>query len=213
MRVPYTFSVPFAAAVLAVACSNPGARESTLRGTAALGSFASAPSTVVARNETGGVLRAAVDGQGNFVLPLAKGHRYRLSLEGTGGGVPFVFPRTSGRLDASFVLNTNGAALNVGIVRDYPGVPAGGFHVLAAKLPGSSPGADCVDCVNDDPQVTCDGNDPESTAGEATAQSDTAEQADATREMAIADQNVPEQVDGCENDDGDQVDQQQEGEH
>jgi hypothetical protein len=211
MRMHLSLSVSFAALTLAAACSSgPGVRESTVRGAAALQTFAVAPAAIAARDETGRVVRAAVDAQGRFALPLGKGHTYRLVLEGSGARVPIVFPRASGLLDASFVLKTNGASLGLGQVRYYPAAPASGFQVLSAKVPTAAPAGDCVDCVNDDAQVTCEGSD--STESQA-AIADTAEQADANAELAVGDQNVPEQVAGCDGQEGDNVDTQQEGEH
>lgn len=213
MRMHFSLSVSFSALTLAAACSSsPGARESTVRGTAALQTFAVAPAAIAARDETGRVVRAAVDAQGRFALPLGKGHTYRLVLEGSGAGVPIVFPRASGMLDATFVLKTNGASLGLGQVRYYPAAPASGFHVLSAKGPAAAPAGDCVDCVNDDSQVTCDGSDSTGSVSEA-AVADTAEQADANAELAVGDQNVPAQVAGCDSQEGDNVDTQQEGEH
>jgi hypothetical protein len=212
MRMHFWLSVSFGALTLAAACSgSPGARESTVRGTAALQTFAVGPTAIVARDEIGSIVRGAVDGQGRFTLPLSKGHTYRLALEGSGAGVPIVFPRASGLLDASFVLKTNGASLGLGQVRYYPSAPASGFHVLSAKVPAAAPAGDCVDCVNDDSQVTCESSDSTEGASEA-AGADTAEQADANAELAVGDQNVPEQVAGCDSQEGDNVDRQQEGE-
>src|SRR5262249_34168938 len=146
---------------LATACANPTARESTIHGTAALSTFPSAPSAVTARDESGRASNAAVDAQGNFELPLPKGHTYRIAFDGSGVVVPLVFPSATGRVDATFVLSTDSAALRVGQVRHYAGVPAGGFHVLVLQAPsstlpsGAGSTGDCTDCVNDDDNVTC----------------------------------------------------------
>jgi hypothetical protein len=211
MRTRFTFLVSVGIGSLALACTQPTARESTIRGTAALTTFPSAPSAISAHDESGHVVRAPVDPNGQFALPIAKGHTYRVALEGAGGSVPIVFPRAQGLLDATFVLKTNAAALRLGQVRHFAGAPSGGFHVLAAHAPGSAPaptgGGDCVDCVNDDPQVSCE--DSESPGSSGLPSSDSAEQADASGDLAVGDQNVPEVVDGC--DQGDNV--EQEGEH
>jgi hypothetical protein len=218
MQAILPISASLALGVLTVACTNPNARESTLSGTAALSTFPSAPSSVTARDETGRMTHAAVNAQGLFALPLVKGHTYRVSFDSSGAGVPVVFPRTSGRLDATFVLKTGGAALRLGQVRHFPGAPAGGFHVLVVQIPTSTPPpgtattGDCSDCVNDDQNVTCagSGSGSDTQAAASPAANDTAEQADGTGELAVGDQNVPEEVDGCDNSD-DNV--EQEGEH
>jgi hypothetical protein len=215
MRTPFPIPIALGVGALAFALGCTTApRESTIQGTAALSTFPSAPSAIAARDEAGRVRRADVDPQGQFALRLLKGHTYRVSLEGAAGSVPIVFPRGSGRLDASFALHTNGALLELGQVRYYPGAPASGFHVLAVLVGDGAAGSDCIDCVSDDQHVTCDASEGESTGVESsTSASDTAEQADANAEMAIGDQNVPEQVSGCDDQGGDNVDQQQEGEH
>jgi hypothetical protein len=211
MRTFVGYLAPLGMGVLAVACTNAGVRETTVTGTAALTTFRVAPSTIGARDEAGRVSRAPVDAQGQFALPLAKGHTYRVAFEAAAPSVPLVFPRSSGKVDETFILKTNGAALRLGQVRYYAGAPATGFHVLAARAPTAAPGGDCVDCVDDDPRVTCAESESEGTA--AVPASDTAEQADMKAEMAVGDQNVPGEVDGCDNQEGDNVDLQQEGEH
>jgi hypothetical protein len=227
MRTNVQFLVPIGVWAVTAACTNAGARESTISGTAALTTFQAAPTAMAARDEVGRVVRGPIDAQGKFALPLAKGHTYRLALEGGGASVPIVFPRSSGTLDATFVLKTNGAALRLGQVRRYASAPGSGFHVLAAIAPASPPGAsapggECIDCVNDDQQVTCDASESDGTesatesdgtsAGR-TVGPDLAEQADPSGELAVGDQNVPEEVAGCDSQKGDNVDQQQEGEH
>jgi hypothetical protein len=209
MRTRFTLLVSIGIGALAAACTNPSARESTLRGTAALSTFSSAPSAVTARDEAGRVTRARVDAQGQFSIPLAKGHTYRVAVEAANGGVPLVYPRASGRLDATFVLKTNGAALDVGQVRHFAGVPSGGFHVLATQAPSTgAPPSGSESDVEDGSQLTCDGSDTRVTVSPA---ADSAEQADATGDLAVGDQNVPEEVSGCDTQEGDNV--EQEGEH
>ena len=218
MRPTFPIHCVLAIGGLAMACTSPSVGESTIRGTAALSTFPSAPSIVVARDRSGRSQRATVDAQGQFALPLAKGQTYRLSLEGGGSSIPIAFPRVSGRLDATFVVNANGALLRLGQVRHFARVPPGGFHVFALQVPSSAPpqeigaAGNCVDCVNDDQSVTCgaSGSDPESKAQAGADTIDTAEQADPNGELAVADHNVPEELTGCEIDD-DNV--EQEGEH
>src|SRR5689334_15179959 len=105
MRAPVPFSIELTIGALAMACANPTARESTIRGTAALSTFPSAPSVVTARDESGSASIAVVDSQGNFALPLPKGHTYSIAFGDSGIHVPLVFPRAAGRVDATFFLN------------------------------------------------------------------------------------------------------------
>ena len=213
MRAKFIHTCAVALGVAAAACTTRAtAPESTLTGTVALTTFSATPSAVAARDESGRVARAPVDVQGRFVLPLPKAHTYRLSVEVTDQSIPVVFPRPSGSLDATFVLETNGASIALGRVRYHASAPAGGFQVLSAAAPStpSTPSTDCTDCVGDDPQVTCDDSEASERSTEG---ADVAEQADPNAELATADQNVPAQVDGCDNEDGDNVDQEQEGEH
>lgn len=210
MRTSFTIALALGTATVAVACTaKPSARESTVRGTVALSTFASTATAVSASNESGRVVRAPLDAQGRFALPLVKGHTYKLSVEGPSLGTPIVYPRASGKLDATFVLKTNGASIALGQVRYHAAAPASGFQVLSAALP-SAPAGDCVDCVDDANQVSCDDSE---VGSEAPAGDDTAEQADPNGELATADTNVPPQVDGCDDQEGDNVDQEQEGEH
>jgi hypothetical protein len=209
MRTSFTLLVFIGIGALATACTNPSARESTLRGTAALSTFSSSPTAVTARDEVGRVARATVDAQGRFSISLAKGHVYGVAVEAAGGSVPLVYPRVSGRLDATFVLKTNGAALDIGRIRHFAGVPSGGFHVLATQVPSTSaPPSGSESEVEDGSQMTCDGSDTKVTVSPA---ADRAEQADATGDLAVGDQNVPEEVSGCDTQEGDNV--EQEGEH
>src|SRR5581483_9688461 len=136
---------------------------------------------------------------GSFALALAKNHSYKLRI----GDVPMVFPRASGRLDLAFALRTDGAALSLGLVRRRGGAPAGGFVIVASK---AAEQRDCTDCVSDDPRTICE-DDGESREENGSMEDD-GEQADASAEMAVGDQNVPDQVEGC---DGNDV--EQEGEH
>jgi hypothetical protein len=206
MRFPFTIPLALSLSATAFACGCASApRESTVQGTAALSTFPSPPSVALARDESGGVARSKIDRHGQFSLSLAKGHKYRLAFEGSAATVPIVFPRSSGTIDATFALHTNGANLRLGQVRYYPSLPSGGFHVLAANVPAGTPSGDCVDCVNDDQQVTCDASESEgkSTEVEPTGSAKEApEPADPKAELAVAEQNVPEDVSGCDDQEG-----------
>jgi hypothetical protein len=111
-----------------------------------------------------------------------------------------------------FVLGTDGARLSLGNVPYLAAAPAGGFKVQSTPVQGSSTG-DCVDCAGDDQQTSCeDGSTGGGSEGESTTP-DSAQQADPTQEMAVGDQNAPDQVQGCDSQEGDNSDVQQEGEH
>jgi hypothetical protein len=214
-------------AVAASACAAKTAGPSTVSGTAALSTFPSHPLSMAATDETGRIVKAAIGSDSRFSLALTKGHTYKLGAVTDTGTVPIVFPRASGKLDATFVLKTNGARISLGSVHYVPAAPAGGFRVLSVKVALGSPdaqgsqGGNCVDCVNDDQQTSCEngsasGNEGEGTSSEnesSSGASDKAEQADPSQEMAVGDQNAPDQVDGCDNQEGDNSNVQQEGEH
>lgn len=207
MRTTSILTFALATGIATFGCSaKEGARESTVRGTVALSTFASTPAAIAASNESGRVARALLDAQGRFALPLAKGHTYQLSVEGVGQSTPIVYPRASGKLDATFILKTNGASIALGQVRYHAAAPSTGFQVLSAALP-SAPSGDCNDCVDDANEVTCEDSEMGTVASSG---DDTAEQADPTGELATADQNAPPQVDGCDSQEGDDVDQEQE---
>jgi hypothetical protein len=219
--------------VLAVACGSapkapPG--PTILSGTAALSTFAAAPSSVTATDEGGRTVRADLAADGGFKLSLQRGHTYMLAMATPKGDVAVVFPRTTGKLDKSFVLKSDGALVRLGMVRYLAKAPAGGFHATSAaggiQTKSEQPGAgDCVDCVNDDQNTTCESDgeggdeskgsesESKSSAEAKTPEVDTAEQADPNQEMAVGDQNAPDQVDGCGGDGADGDTTQQEGDH
>ena len=189
---------------------------STASGSVALSTFPSVPSNLTIRDEAGHVLQAALAADGAFSVALPKGHTYKVAVTTPKGDVPLVFPRSSGRFDTSFVLKSDGARVPLGTVRYLPRAPVGGFRVATLTAPpASGAGQDCVDCVNDDPKVTCEGEGDQSGADQggqsdgtnaekqtkapeaAASGSDASDQADPTQEMAVGDQNAPEQVDGC----------------
>ncbi len=102
----------------------------------------------------------------------------------------------------------------MGTVRYAPAMPAGGFRVMSTTLPipstGNGGSGDCMDCVNDDQQTSCDDG---STGAPSAATSDTAEQADPTHPLAVGQHNAPEQVGGCQGEGEDGADDGQENEH
>jgi hypothetical protein len=200
---------------------------SAVSGSAALSTFPSTPRVLAATDETGRVLAARLAANATFSLALAKGHTYKLSLVSDHGSVPIVFPRQTGRLDASFVLRTDGARIALGVVRFRLGVPSGGFHVLSVSQGSTPPGSACTDCVNDDQQTSCEDNGGDNGEGPDNASEtastgqtgasggagDNAEQADGNAEMGVGDQNAPDQVSGCDNQEGDNGNVEQTGEH
>ena len=226
-------------ALFAVACAaKSSVPQSTVTGTAALSSFPSAPSSVTATDEGGHAVHAAVGADGGFSLDLPKGHTYQLAVATEKGDVSLVFPRTNGKLDKSFVVKSDGASVRLGAVRYLAKAPTTGFHVTSSAGSTSPPsgqtgadqGGNCVDCVNDDQNTICEGGgESGGTAAEAqgaesasnaapsstgnTSEADNADQADPNQEMAVGDQNAPDQVDGCGGDGPDGDTTQQEGEH
>jgi hypothetical protein len=233
MRSRFMFSLVGLAAVAAVGCAAkttapPG--PTAISGSAALSTFPKGATGVAATDEAGHTSSVALASDGRFTLSLPKGHTYKLAFMTGTGAVPLVFPRHTGKLDASFNLKTDGAAVRLGTVHYLAAAPAAGFKVLASMpTQATQQGGDCVDCVNDDQQTTCeksDGTDdgeakssegeakkaPESSSG--TGETDNAEQADPNQEMAVGDQNAPDQVDGCGGGDGQNGDNvEQTGEH
>ncbi|MDP9150397.1 MAG: hypothetical protein M3O36_10720 [Myxococcota bacterium] len=194
------------------ACTNAGnVGPSVVTGTAALSTFPSTASSVRAIRNDGQIVSAALASDGRFSLTLNKGYTYKLAVGTSGGFVPLAFPRQTGRIDASFVLSTNGAVVALGNIRYLPSAPKTGFKALYAPVtPGpSSLPADCVDCVNDDQQTSCD----DGSRGETSAEPAAAEQANPTKELVVADRNPPAIVNGCDAESGDEDNVQQEGEH
>jgi hypothetical protein len=212
----------------AVGCSQSTASKatSTLDGTAALATFPASPVSAVATDETGRAVAAPVGADGHFSLTLTKGHHYAVSFAGAGGDIPVVWPRASGKLNASFRLSTGGARLDIGSVRYFASAPEGGFHVSAGAPATSTSGPDeeCVDgviagtttpCVDDDGKTTCDDGQEVDDDGECengvdartgAACTDPPEStgvADPTTAMAIPDRSVPDDVSGCSEEEDD----------
>jgi hypothetical protein len=233
MRDSFT-SVVFVLAVVGSGCGqSPSKTTSTISGTAALGTFPSAPLSALATDEGGRAVSAPIASDGRFSLTLAKGHTYRMSFAAA-NDVPIVLPRSTGKLKIAFHLSTGGAHADLGSVRYFANAPAGGFHISTtpATPPSSSaPGSDteCVDgvvagtalpCVDDDGKVECDdGSEVDDGDGECidgkdaktgvacTDPPESGDELDPTSAMAIPEKNVPEDVGGCaEGEDGESDD-------
>ncbi|GAC1544484.1 MAG: hypothetical protein NVS3B10_08640 [Polyangiales bacterium] len=223
-----------AVTIFAPACASKSASTgpSVVSGKAALATFPRAPSRLVATDERGQVSEANLGADGQFALPLAKGHVYQLALAtGDGSTVAVEFPRSSGKLGSSFALHTDGATIRLGSLHYLAGPPAGGFKLLSKKVTKTASeggGGDCVDCVNDDESTVCDEGDGAEGAGSEGAPKAAEESlssksahvgapivapiatvADGNHELAIGDQNAPDDVAGCDSG----GDDQQEGEH
>ena len=181
---------------LASACGKKAAApETTLSGTAALTSYPSAPSAVLATDESGRSIRTSLGAAGAFSLTLPAGHKYKISVATAKGNVPLVFPRTGGALDGAFSVKSKGANVALGSVRYLARAPVTGFTM--ATSPAGASGANCENCADDHQDVSCeDGSqghdDAESSAAEAV------DQADANQEMSVADHNAPDGVNGCD---------------
>lgn len=184
--------------------------DTTVRGTTQALTYPSAPVAVVARDEGGRSLTTQLAG-GAFALSLPKGHTYSLAVVTANGEVPVAFPRTSGRLDATFSVRSKGANVNLGALRFANGAPASGFRFAQSSVaaPGSGQ-VDCTDCVDDPHDVQCDdgshGND------NADEQNGGPQQADRTHDLSVAEHNAPESIDGCGGD-NEQEGNNNDGEH
>ena len=197
-----------------VACSNThasGVPETTVSGSAALSTYKSLPTAAVATDETGRSTRSPIDALGAFSMSLAHGHTYRFGISTANGvAVPVVFPRRTGRLDATVAVKSGNARVRLGAVRYFAAAPAGGFNVSSGsvgvtKVQATVPtSGDCSDCVNDEETVQCD-DGSSATSSEDTTES--GDQVNANEEMAVPEQNSPDSVEGCggaDEPDGDQ---------
>ncbi len=189
------------------ACAS-SAQPSVVTGTVARSSFPSPVTGMVAVDEAGRTVSCAIGADSRFGLALTKGHRYALGVASGRGVVPLVFPRLFGRLDASFVLDTNGAQVVLGDVR-FSAAPRKAFRILSSRVARAQPPPDddraspCGECVEDEERTWCqdgraaaerDGSIP----GAATGQ---AEQASEAEGVAVGQRNAPERVEGCESED------------
>ncbi|AKU94876.1 hypothetical protein AKJ09_01540 [Labilithrix luteola] len=222
-------------ALAACSSSEPSSNvgTSTVQGKLTVASFPTAPTAVDAIDEAGNRAHSPVGTDGAFALQLAKGHSYRLVVV-SAKEVPFVFPRST-RLDTSFRVSTGGGVVSLGSVRHWDSLPSGGFKVLSASTSSSSPDGqegqdgECVDgklqgtdtpCADDDNQTECkdgsqavssDGeceNGKDAVTGQACTDTDTAgdDAADPAQPMAVPDKNAPDDVSGCNENDGEEAD-------
>jgi hypothetical protein len=182
-----TYLFPAAAAFTLVACAaKPPAHDTTVRGTVSALSYPSAPTSVVARDETGRALATTLGASGAFSLTLPHGHHYALAVVTSAGEVPMAFPRKTGRLDLSFAVRSRGGSVDVGAVHYFAQAPA-------------------TSSSTDDQNVECgDGSNGSENADDL----GTSAQADRAIEVSVPDRDAPESVDGCDN-----GDTEQEGEH
>lgn len=229
-------SLNWAALLALAACSgsepSSSASTSTVQGKLSVASFPTTPTAVDAIDETGARTHSPLGSDGAFALQLAKGHSYRLVVVGA-NEVPVVFPRST-RLDTNFHISTAGGVVSLGSVRHWDSVPTGGFKVLSASTASNQDAKDgevgeCVDgklqgtetpCADDDNQTECqdgsqganaDGeceNGKDAVTGQACTDTDTAddEAADPAQPMAVPDKNAPDNVSGCNENDGEEAD-------
>lgn len=227
----HALSFLFLLAPLAVGCSEPPAKGkdvSTVSGALVSATFPAVPTGVDATDEAGVISHTAADANGKFALSLSKGHRYRLAVVSAAGREPLVFPRASGKLDTTFKVGTGAARFDLGTVRHFASAPTSGFK--AAQSGGEGEDGECVDgalqgsgeaCVDDDDKATCEGsaaveaddgeceNGKDAKTGAACADEDDHEDgADGAKPMAIAENNVPQELGGCEDgaEDGEEAD-------
>jgi len=165
-----------------------------------MSSFPSTPQAVVATSSRGAETRAALAQDGSFTLTLAKGDSYALVVETANGRVPIAMPRTSGKLDKSFVVGSNGVAIALGAVHYRP---ANAPSTIVAQAATCNPdGTGDHECVQDDGQSSCESDDQGDGDGETHDDgNDNAEQLDVKVEMAIPAHSAPVVASGCESND------------
>ncbi len=134
-----------------VACSSSG--TSSVEGTLDAASFATTPQSLTATDETGAATTISLLTGGAFAAKLASGHTYSLAVETAAGTVPLLFPRTTGQLDATFVLDSSNAVVSLGTVQAVDHMPANGIQVSADALESTVTTASDGG-VTDDTQVT-----------------------------------------------------------
>jgi len=195
----------FALVLGTLGCAAKATSPTTLTGSAALSTFPTPPEQVQVTDEAGRSIVAPIGGSGLFTVALARGHRYSVVFVTTSGDVALAFPRKTGRLDSSFVINSDGARVNLGSVHFTGGTPTGGFHIMASSSAPVAPGD-----IADDQVAQCDDG---AEGGDSSDVPDDSAQVDSTSDMAVAEHNAPTQVDGCENDGEQQDDGEQQGEH
>ena len=207
-------------------CSaKPAPSETSAKGTLALSTFASAPTSVVVTGTKGGEHVATVDARGAFTIALPKGDRYALAVDVGGKRVPLVMPRRSGKVDATFKVSSRGVVIDLGSVR-YLGAGAKPIFLTSVKpsATGNASSASCdpngtgqYECVDDSEQSQCgdgehgqqdNGGDGECQNGVDTKTKapcvdppgDDAAQADVSAEIAVPERSAPSDASGCEGD-------------
>ena len=177
------FLLAGASAVLALGCAAepPPDTTSTVRGQLVASTYAAAPSSVIAVNESSKRITSSVNAAGGFSISLEKGHTYKLLVAHAAGEESMVFPRASGRLDTTFHVAGGAAVVDLGGVRHFESAPPTGFVVFSSGTATSTDGTvgegelgECVDgfimgtgeaCADDDGQVACEEGDDEGEDG------------------------------------------------
>lgn len=218
------FAIPAIVVAVGACASKPAptpAPATTIAGTVGADGYTAPPKAVVIADEAGQSRSVALGPDGAFGADLPKGHSYRLWVATERGNVPLVFPRRSGRLDVRFAVASNGARISLGRVRYLAGAPQTGFTFAAPSSSAIRPKTveqgdqgNCVDCVDDNDEVEChdgsQGHDNDDNHGQQAG-----DHVDPNGEIAVPENDPPEEADGCdaENGDNDNDDIQQEGEH
>jgi hypothetical protein len=183
--------------------SPSGSSVSTVMGALDTPSFPGSPSGIAAVNEGGSSVRSNLGVKGAFKLRLQMGHTYHLDINGSSpAAVPLVFKRASGQLDTTFRVSGGGAVVQLGTVR---------YVAQAASVAADDQGQ--VSCGGANDQTDDHGADGEcengvdKTTGAActdppdTSDTSDRETADPAEPMAVADHNVPDDLEGCDGED------------
>lgn len=195
------------------ACANTkrSVGETTLQGTTALSSYAATPRSILATDETGRAWSTPIAADGSFSLTLKRAHTYHVDVVTDAGAVPLVFPRTSGKVTTTFAVKSDGARLSLGAVRFVHTPVVVPFEARISKASGlriASLGNSETDDdgPNDHQDVQCgDGSHGNGQSSEDMEGDD--DQANASGDVSIAEHNVPENVDGCGEDDDENDDE------
>ncbi len=196
MRLAHWLGLAVLSALAHPGCSHGSSRStSTVHGTAALATFPTSPTAVVARDETGKLTRAGLAPDGTFTLTLPKGHRYTLAFEANHANVPLAFARVSARLETAFEVKSGAANLDLGAVRYMAaGTSIAGAGVEAKTSCDEGEWGGGGDCEN--------GSDRK-TGGPCIDGESVAELADGSQPLALPEKNAPRSIEGCEEEDDD----------
>ena len=189
--------LPFCTGLLAACTSSSttSAPPTSVEGSIVSSTFAlGAPTAIDAIDETGARTHGLIGADGKFRLEVTKAHTYRLATLTPNGEEPVIFPHSTGKLDMSFKVSSNGALVALGAIRHFDAVPTT-FSTQESTKTSCDGGAQGADDHADGECV--DGKDAV-TGAACTDEGDPKDGVSPVGAVDVPDTNPPSDVAGCE---------------